>query len=171
MPTYFTKKHRGFTLIELLVVVAVIGLLVSIILVSLGPSRAKARDARRVSDIIQISRAMEMCLDDASAACGGAAGNYPAVTVDANSRINQIGGQTNAIVPYLNPLSEDLGGGVSTVCANNNEMTAGRYCAIASSAGKQYCIYTKLSDGRTFATSSRGTRYLLSYPTTLALCN
>ncbi len=70
----FTDKSRGFTLIELLVVIAVIGLLSSIVLVSVGPARAKARDARRQSDIRQISLAMEMCYDDA--ACGAGAGKY-----------------------------------------------------------------------------------------------
>jgi prepilin-type N-terminal cleavage/methylation domain-containing protein len=51
---------RGFTLIELLVVIAVIGLLASVIMVSLNSARAKARDARRKEDLKQISLALEM---------------------------------------------------------------------------------------------------------------
>jgi len=58
-------KRNGFTLIELLVVIAVIGLLSSVVLVSLGPARKKARDAKRQSDIRQISTAMEMMYSDA----------------------------------------------------------------------------------------------------------
>lgn len=53
----------GFTLIELLVVIAVIGLLASVILVSLNSARAKARDARRRTDLKQISTAIEFYYD------------------------------------------------------------------------------------------------------------
>ena len=54
------KRNKGFTLIELLVVVAIIGVLASIILSSLNSARAKARDARRESDIKTIQTALEM---------------------------------------------------------------------------------------------------------------
>jgi len=56
-------EQKGFTLIELLVVIAVIGLLASIVLVSLNTSRAKARDAKRKEDLYQVALAMEMYFD------------------------------------------------------------------------------------------------------------
>jgi len=57
-------KKRGFTLIELLVVIAIIGMLSSIVLASLNTARAKSRDARRLSDINQITKALEFHYDD-----------------------------------------------------------------------------------------------------------
>ena len=47
-------------MIELLVVIAIIGILASIVLVSLGGARAKARDAQRVSDVKQMALILEM---------------------------------------------------------------------------------------------------------------
>jgi type II secretion system protein G len=58
------KKSKGFTLIELLVVIAIIGLLATIVLVSVSSSRQKAKDARRVSDLRQISLALELYAED-----------------------------------------------------------------------------------------------------------
>lgn len=61
------KTKKGFTLIELLVVIAIIGLLATLAVVALNNARAKARDARRISDIKQIQTALEMYYNDASA--------------------------------------------------------------------------------------------------------
>lgn len=54
------KKKNGFTLIELLVVIAIIGLLGSIIFVSLSESKAKSRDGKRASDAISIAQALNL---------------------------------------------------------------------------------------------------------------
>ncbi|MBI3305882.1 type II secretion system protein [Candidatus Nomurabacteria bacterium] len=56
-------KNKGFTLIELLVVVAIISLLSSVVLVSLNTARAKARDVKRISEIKQIQRGLELYID------------------------------------------------------------------------------------------------------------
>jgi len=72
---YFNRRalNKGFTLIELLVVIAIIGILASVVLASLNSARAKARDARRKSDLHQIQNALEIYKNDA--------GTYP-VTVN-----------------------------------------------------------------------------------------
>ncbi len=58
------EKQKSFTLVELLVVIAVIGMLSSVILVSLGPTRWKARDSRRFSDLKQLQLAVELYYDE-----------------------------------------------------------------------------------------------------------
>jgi len=63
------KSKRGFTLIELLTVVAIIGILPSIIMVSLSSAQAKGRDAKRIADIRTIQLALEEYYNDYS--------NYP----------------------------------------------------------------------------------------------
>jgi prepilin-type N-terminal cleavage/methylation domain-containing protein len=164
-------KKRGFTLIELLVVIAIIGMLSSIVLVSMGGARKKARDAKRMADIRQISTAMELCFQDSSAACGGSDTAYPAVAVDASGRLTTIGGQ-NAIGTYLSPLPKDPGGGSLTSCTTGpiGEMTAGGYCAFASPPGPEYCIYAQLSDGRIIAASEKGVQFMTSRPTSMSAC-
>jgi len=59
-----SSKGSGFTLIELLVVIAIIGLLSTLAVVALSSARAKARDAKRISDIKQIQSALELYFND-----------------------------------------------------------------------------------------------------------
>jgi type II secretion system protein G len=63
-------NKKGFTLIELLVVIAIIGLLSTLSILALNSARARARDAKRISDIKQIQTALEMYYNDT--------GDYPA---------------------------------------------------------------------------------------------
>jgi prepilin-type N-terminal cleavage/methylation domain-containing protein len=56
--------RQGFTLIELLVVIAIIGLLASIILVSVNNARDKAKVVKAKAELKQIATAAEMDYDD-----------------------------------------------------------------------------------------------------------
>ena len=157
------QNKKGFTLIELLVVIAIIGMLSSIVLVSLGPARAKSRDAKRQSDIRQISLAMEMASDDLG-------GSYLAVPTNVIS-----GGRltTSFTIPtYLVAIPTDPGGGTGTCTSTaNGEMAAGGYCAIISAAGTDYCIWAKLSNNTFITASEKGVRTMTTAPTTYILCS
>ena len=74
-------KNKGFTLIELLVVIAIIGLLASIVMVSLNSARAKARDVNRKSALKQIQTALELYYDKY--------GTYPVSTPVCNAGLNE----------------------------------------------------------------------------------
>jgi prepilin-type N-terminal cleavage/methylation domain-containing protein len=70
-------SQSGFTLIELLVVIAIIGLLASVVLLSLNSARAKSRDAKRLSDVRQIASAMELYFNDANTYPSASSGLVP----------------------------------------------------------------------------------------------
>ena len=57
-------KNKAFTLIELLVVIAIIGILATLIIVSLSGARAKANDADKKSNANAISLALEQYYTD-----------------------------------------------------------------------------------------------------------
>lgn len=56
----------GFTLIELLVVIAIIGILASVVLASLGSSRAKARTAAAQGTMRSVQTGAAICINDAA---------------------------------------------------------------------------------------------------------
>jgi len=90
-----TTKPKGFTLIELLVVVAIIGILATVVLASLGSAREKASDSKRLTVIRQIEQALEMYFID-----NGSYPNLYAYTccgsgVAANTNFE------NVLAPYL----------------------------------------------------------------------
>ena len=103
MLQYFKKRtgQKGFTLIELLVVIAIIGILATIVLVSLNTARSKARDVRRISDMRQIALGLEMYYDSNSST------GYPGTT-----GTNQWTAMETALEPtYISSVPSDPGTG------------------------------------------------------------
>lgn len=146
----FSKKNLGgFTLIELLVVIAIIGLLASIVLVAVGPARAKARDARRQSDMRQIMLAMEMCLDDS--ACGAKEQYVKKTTMLTNI-------DEDSTPCYLCPVPQDPSGGAYGWIDNTGD-------------GTKFCVFDQLESPTTdtwVAASHKGTCFtLIAAPTAL----
>lgn len=98
------KSHKfltGFTLIELLVVIAIIGLLATIVTVSVNSARAKSRDAKRKSELRQIQTALELYYDKYN--------TYPVSTPVCNPGQNEHGDpwcrdttNNNGLTPILN---------------------------------------------------------------------
>ena len=82
------KKHLGFTIVEILVVVAVIGILATLVMVSVGKSKAKARDAQRKADLKTMSTALGLYKDENKV--------YPGANINTDTwtRLAQCGGTT-----------------------------------------------------------------------------
>lgn len=57
-------KKNGFTLLELLVVIGIVGLVSTIAVTVLGSARKQARDARVRSDMAQMSKAIQLYINE-----------------------------------------------------------------------------------------------------------
>jgi len=139
----------GFTLIELLVVIAIIGILSSTVLVSLGGARAKARDARRQSDIRQITLGMELDYSDDNLYSVISGSTAPVkIPCDNPPECNAPeDGQ------YLDPVPQDPLGTSYRWIDNVNTLST-------SCSSQIYCVYTQLEEGGWFAGSEKGSRKL-----------
>lgn len=113
---YFS--NRGFTLVELMVSIGIMALLTGIIMANLTSSRAKARDAKRISDVGQIQLALELYFDRCN--------EYPSVvgsgvdvngtqTINTTSSCTTSGGSTVNISTFLNPIPTPPGVTTQTV--------------------------------------------------------
>lgn len=143
----FARKSKGFTLIELLVVISIIGILSSIVLVSMGGARAKARDARRQSDMRQIGSACELYMTDNE--------QYPTYAGYGNATATGAG-----IGTYMPPsaMPEDPGSGIYHWIDNT-----------AAGNEQKFCVWAENDDASEwYAASHKGARMnLAAAPTTV----
>ncbi len=117
MMEFFTRKSKGFTLIELLVVIAIIGILASIVLVSVNSARNKAKDSAIKSNIESTRVAAELWYD------GGGGMSYANACAQAdfvriNGAITAAGGSAYSCQNNANGY-----------CAKANLATSGLWCA------------------------------------------
>jgi len=92
------KKKGGFTLIELLVVISIIGLISSVVLSAVNSARLKAQDVRRVIDMREIEKALQMYYHDN--------GTYPASADTCNDKDWPLAFKT-ALAPYMSSIPID----------------------------------------------------------------
>jgi prepilin-type N-terminal cleavage/methylation domain-containing protein len=157
------RQFRGFTLIELLVVIAIIGLLASIVLVSLNAARLKAKDTRIIADANQLRTIMEAqyaSTADYNAIKAGGSWNSCSVPSNATGFATQANQVCNDII--ATETACPLFGGWLSQCIyffNTQNDTSSRYSIIAylpgasASAGANmyYCVgssgQNSVSDG------------------------
>lgn len=94
------RLYRGFTLIELIVVTAIIGMLFSVVIVILSGAQKDAKDKRRIADMQQLQRALELFYTDHQ--------YYPREGADqANGNTQTNGNFKNLVEPYINASPRD----------------------------------------------------------------
>lgn len=125
------KKQKGFTLIELLLVIAIIGLLATMAVTSLGNARLKSRDSRRLEDVRNIQTALELYFSDHSSYPTGTIGGVVqdgALGVGSRLSLSSTNGFNTSVAgaTYMAdvPANPEPGGSAYTYsCADGNTYT------------------------------------------------
>lgn len=151
---YRTFKKGGFTLIELMVVIAIIGILTAIVSSNFGASKAKSRDAKRVSDLAQIQLTLELFFDRCN--------NYPAtLSLTSGSKITTPAETCPTDPATSQPLK--LGYFISTLPKENATTDYDYY---VNTSGTDYVVGTKFESNNAALTDA-----IPTFPTSLGATN
>ncbi len=145
-------KNRGFTLIELLVVIAIIGILSSVVLVSLNSARNRGKDTRVISAVQQLRTIFEggyvngaypdLCGTSATITagttqmpvpCGAAGASTGKFGTSSNTQANQLVSDVIAnggVIHYM----------VSTGTGDTNVTNYAIYGKLPSNTSNYFCI-------------------------------
>ncbi len=150
------RKKNGiisaFTLIELLVVIAIIGILVTLVVISLQNVRKNARDIKRIADIKQLQLALELYIHDngfypPSVDSGGSLSSgditymekVPQAPIPPDGDCDSISNEYSYI-----PIGEDNSSYTISFCLGNNNggLPAGKVVASPQGLGEDLSFWT-----------------------------
>ena len=138
------KKRKGFTLAEILIVVALLGILMTVLLVSVGSYFDKTRETGVRNDFNNMKTAIEVVMRENSGLPKKSGASTGDTTKDAALSFNKT---VNLINDYLDP-------NMKWVDANDED---GAGYVVVSAAEGQDPVYTELTDAAKSNTKVNGT--------------
>ena len=130
----FSKKRKGFTLAEILIVVALLGILMTVLLVSVGSYFDKTRETGVRNDFNSMKTAIEVVMRENSGLpkkTGASSGNP---TADAAAGFNKT---VNLINDYLDPNMKWVDAVDEDVTGEGGAKTYNGYVVVAAQEGKE----------------------------------